>query len=107
MLVGDWGFDCVAVSAPVEAAVALASRSAEVVAVIADISETDGHTGEQTYAAIAQVVGSAVPVIATSTHPGRTRRNGFTAVLAKPYDPDVLRGLLLKAIGPMPARKAC
>ena len=108
MLIDDWGYDCVAVSAPENAAAALGDRIKDVVAVVADVSLQDSYAGGRSAAAITSAVGVHVPVIATSSHPGLAARNGFSAVLAKPYDPDDLRRWLVARLSPGPdARKAC
>ena len=108
MLIEDWGYDCVAVSSPAKAVVDLGDRITAVVAVVADVSVLESVAGGRSAAAIAAAIGEHVPVIATSTYPGFAAKNGFSAVLAKPYEPDHLRQWLVATLGPGPdARKAC
>ena len=109
MLIEDWGYECIAVAALETAASALGPRAGEVAVVVADLSDGDRWSGERSFAAVSGAVGAQIPVIATSTHPGQARRNGFGTVLAKPYEPEDLRVLLSSLTAPpRPAtRKAC
>ena len=95
MLIEDWGYECMAVSSPAQAADALGSRLGDVVAVVADVSVKESYTGGRSAAAIAATVGSEVPVIATSSYPRLAIANGFATVLAKPYEPEQLREWLV------------
>ena len=81
MMIEDWGFDCVAVGSTAEASAALGLRAAEVVVIVADLSDGDHWGSDRTLAAISTAIGRDVPVIATCTHPGQARRNGFGSVL--------------------------
>ena len=108
MLIEDWGYDCVAVSAPDEAVIKLGDRIRNVVAVVADVSVKDSFTDQRSAAAISMAVGAGVPVIATTSHPRLAGSNGFAAVLSKPYDPEDLRRWLAARLGPgLSAQQAC
>jgi len=108
MLIEDWGYECIAVDDLRTASTALGPRIGDVVAVVADLSDGDHWQGERSLAAVSGMVGPNVPVIATSTHPGQARRNGFLTVLAKPYEPEELHGLLSGIAGPQAvAPRAC
>lgn len=108
MLIEDWGYECIAVGALGTAAAALGPRIGELAVVVADLSDGDHWGGDRSLEAVAGAVGPHVPVIATSTRPVQARHNGFGTVLAKPYEPEDLRVLLMRIAGPLPlARQAC
>ena len=108
MMIEDWGYECVVVYTSGAAAAALGARVGDVAVVVADLSDGEHWGSDRTFAAVSTAVGPHVAVIATSTHPGQARRNGFTTVLAKPYDPDELRALLQRAVAqPAATRRAC
>ena len=104
MLVEDWGFECVAVRTPASAIAQLGARANDVIAIIADLSRDDAYTGRRSAEAIAVAFGTDIPRIVTTNEPALARAHGFSDVLAKPYDPEVLRDWLRKLPAPHAAR---
>lgn len=91
MLIDDWGYECVAVRSPAAAVEKLGDRVSEIIAIVADLSREDTYTGRRSSGAIASALGTAIPLVATTNEPAMARRNGFSCVMAKPYDPEELR----------------
>ncbi len=102
MLVEDWGYECVAVRSPAAAAVQLGARIGEVVAIIADLSRDDAYVGRRSAEAISRAFGTDIPRIVTTNEPAVAEAHGFSHVLAKPYEPEVLQSWLRD----LPARRA-
>jgi DNA-binding response OmpR family regulator len=98
MLIEDWGFDCVAVRTPVSAVEKLGARLADAVAIVVDLSRNDAFTGRRSAEAINGALGTEIPRIVTTNEPALAHTHGFVDVLAKPYDPEDLRGWLLAQI---------
>jgi CheY-like chemotaxis protein len=91
MLIGDWGYECIAARSPAAAAARLGHRVAEVRAVVADFSRDDAYTGRRSAAAIEAALGARVPVIVATNEPVLARSHGFADVLDKPCDPEALQ----------------
>jgi DNA-binding response OmpR family regulator len=91
LLLTDWGYDYVAASSPGAAVRALGPRVSEVQAVITDYHLLDGFTGVRGAVEIANAIGHAVPTLVTTGFFDLAKNIVTFPVLAKPFDPDVLR----------------
>lgn len=94
ILIEDWGYECVAVRTPKAAADYLGDRLSDAVAIVADFSRDDAFTGRRSAEAITHALGADLPRIVTTNDPAEAVEHGFTAVLAKPYDPEELKAWL-------------
>lgn len=91
LLLTDWGYASVAAASPVAAVRALGQRVSEVRAVITDYHLLDGFTGVTGALAIAKAVGHPVPTLVTTGFFDLGKNLVAFPVLAKPFNPDVLR----------------
>jgi len=91
LLLTDWGYDYVAAASPGAAVRALGARVGEVRAVITDYHLLDGFTGVAGAVAIANAIGHPVPTLVTTGFFDLGKNIVTFPVLAKPFDPDVLR----------------
>lgn len=86
LLLTDWGYASVAAAVR-----ALGQRVSEVRAVITDYYLLDGFTGVTGALAIAKAVGHPVPTLVTTGFFDLGKNLVAFPVLAKPFNPDVLR----------------
>lgn len=105
MLIEDWGFDCIAVRTPVAALEQLGDRLSEATAIVVDLARNDSFTGRRSAEAISEALGDEIPRIVTTNEPALARANGFTDVLAKPYEPEALRDWLRSHVGSPAVRR--
>lgn len=99
MLIDDWGYECIAVRSPAAAVERLGQRVADVIAIVADFSREDTNTGRRSAGAIADALGTDIPLMVTAIEPTLARSHGFSCVMAKPYDPETLKAWLDDKIG--------
>jgi DNA-binding response OmpR family regulator len=91
LLLTDWGYSYVAADSAGAAVRALGPRVGEVRAVITDYHLVDGFTGVTGAVAIANAIGHPVPTLVTTGFSELGKNLVTFPVLAKPFDPDVLR----------------
>lgn len=99
VLIGDWGFTPFLASSPSAAARALGMRLREVDAIIADYHLDDGFTGINGAKELFRAVGRDVPTIVTTAHAMLAEHADAFPVLAKPFDPQILRRWLIDHVG--------
>lgn len=91
LLLDDWGFDNVTAESPCAAVRSLGARLSEVRAVITDYHLQDGFTGIKGAAAIVKAIGRPVPTLVTTCFLDLADNLSAFPVLAKPFDPNLLR----------------
>lgn len=99
VLIGDWGFMPFLASSPAAAARALGMRMRDVDAIIADYHLDDGFTGIKGAKELSRAVGRDVPTIVTTAHAMMAEHANAYPVLAKPFDPQILRRWLIDHVG--------
>jgi DNA-binding NtrC family response regulator len=95
LLLEDWGFDCVTADSPSSAVRILGGRLHEVRAVITDYHLEDGFTGIKGAHAIGAAIGRPVPILVTTCFQDLADTLTAFPVLAKPFDPSLLRQWLV------------
>jgi len=106
LLLKDWGYSVVAESSLEAAKAALDGTTAEIAAIVADFYLGEGKTGVDAALELAKRAGGAIPTMILSgdfgmSSAGATARHDFE-MLAKPVDPERLKGWLASAIKPPP-----
>jgi DNA-binding NtrC family response regulator len=91
LLLDDWGFAYVTAESPTAAVRSLGPRLKEVRAVITDYHLQDGFTGIKGAAAIVKAIGRPVPTLVTTCFLDLADNLSAFPVLAKPFDPNLLR----------------
>jgi CheY-like chemotaxis protein len=91
LLLADWGYSHVAAESPGAAIRALGARLGEVRAVITDYHLVDGFTGVTGAVAIGNAIGHPVPTLVTTGYFDLGKNIVTFPVLAKPFDPEILR----------------
>ncbi len=95
LLLEDWGFSHVTAELPSEAVRTLGNRLDEVRAVITDYHLEDGFTGIKGAIAVTNAIGRPVPTLVTTCFLDLAEAAGTFPVLAKPFDPNLLRQWLI------------
>jgi len=91
LLLADWGYAPVTAESPGAAIRALGPRLGEVRAVITDYHLVDGFTGVAGALAIGNAIGHPVPTLVTTGYFDLGKNLVTFPVLAKPFDPEILR----------------
>ncbi|MGB0084501.1 MAG: response regulator [Rhodomicrobiaceae bacterium] len=91
LLLEDWGFSHVTAESPSAAVRALGNRLDEVRAVITDYHLQDGFTGIKGAVAVTNAIGRPVPTLVTTCFHDLAETVSAFPVLAKPFDPNLLR----------------
>jgi DNA-binding NtrC family response regulator len=99
VLLADWGFRPFLAASPAAAARALGMRMRDVDAIIADYHLDDGFTGIKGAKELSRAVGREVPTIVTTAHAMMAEHANAYPVLAKPFDPQILRRWLIDHVG--------
>ena len=95
LLLEDWGFSHVTAESPSEAVRTLGNRLDEVRAVITDYHLEDGFTGIKGAIAVTNAIGRPVPTLVTTCFLDLAEAASTFPVLAKPFDPNLLRQWLV------------
>jgi CheY-like chemotaxis protein len=95
LLLDDWGYAYVTAESPAAAVRTLGARLKDVRAVIADYYLEDGFTGIKGAAAIVNAIGRPVPTLITTCFLDLADNLSAFPVLAKPFDPNLLRQWLV------------
>lgn len=107
VLVRCWGYCCLVARTPREALLAGATRMADVCAVIVDIEIDALARADRSAKLFAQAAGRRIPVLLTTTELGVPAPEQGVAVLAKPFDPELVRAWLAANVtAPRPAMRA-
>lgn len=107
VLVNSWGFRCLLVRTPSEAMAALGSGTRQVCAVIVDQEIDLRGRADRSARLLAEATGQLVPVLLTTTDTAVVEHEPGVTVLAKPFDPEMVRSWLMKTVGRPSAGKAC
>jgi DNA-binding NtrC family response regulator len=93
MMLADWGYQCASTESPEMVMQAVSQRRKEVCAVIADADDLGGNGSYRMrdLSRITSALGRTVPTLIASRHASFTRGSGKLMVVAKPFDPDVIR----------------
>lgn len=91
VLVRCWGYCCLVARTPREALVASAGRMHDVCAVIIDIEIDALNRADRSARLFAEATGRDVPVLLTTTDAGALAPEQHVSVLAKPFDPELVR----------------
>jgi CheY-like chemotaxis protein len=91
LLLEDWGFSHVTAESPSEAVRTLGNRLDKVRAVITDYRLQDGFTGVKGAVAVTNAIGRPVPTLVTTCFLDLAESVTAFPVLAKPFEPNLLR----------------
>lgn len=104
VLIEHWGYTCLVARTPGEALAISSSRAHEVEAVIADIEVDARLRANRSARLFTEAAGRLVPVLLTTSDAGAVEQDPNISVLAKPFDPELVRQWLEDHI--LPRRRA-
>lgn len=104
VLIQHWGYTCLVARTPREALAISSSRAQDVRAVIADIEVDARLRADRSAQLFTEAAGRLVPLLLTTSDPGSVEHDPNVSVLAKPFDPELVRAWLEKHV--LPCRRA-